>query len=229
VHEWGELPRALRGTVLADARTSLRDRRSRLTTRRAGEVQATVFHDCVTPPPRILILGAGEDAAPVARLARELGWPVTVADHRAGRAVEFAEAPVVTVSTPAEIAAVIGAGDYAAAIVMSHKLAQDRLYLSALARSAIPYVGLLGPAARRRSLLDGLGAAARDFETRCFGPAGLDIGAETPEEIALSIVAGIQSFLRGCPGGAFARGSGRAPAIPVGRVSTRQAAVSSQG
>lgn len=195
------LPAGLRSIILDDARASLNERRSQLLRRHANSIAATVFYDCVLPPPHVLVLGAGVDAVPLVRLCKELGWQITVADHRPAEAHQFQEVDVVVTATPGSIDELTAASDYAAAIVMSHNLAQDRLYTAALARSAIPYIGLLGPAARRQALLDGLGGAARRLEGRSFGPVGLDIGAESPEEIALSIVAGLQAFLSGCPGG----------------------------
>jgi xanthine dehydrogenase accessory factor len=81
--------------------------------------------------------------------------------------------------------------------VMSHHLATDRAYLQALAGSSIPYVGLLGPAARRERLLGDLGNAAAALRPRLRAPVGLDLGASSPEAIALSIVAEIQAALPG--------------------------------
>ena len=86
---------------------------------------------------------------------------------------------------------------------MSHHLTSDECYLSALADSAIPYVGLLGPAPRRARLLSELGAKAEQLKSRLYGPIGLDIGAKTPETIALAIVSEIQAVLAGRTGGPF--------------------------
>ena len=83
---------------------------------------------------------------------------------------------------------------FSAAIVMSHHLATDRSYLAALAGSDIPYIGLLGPAGRRDRLLRDLGNIAGLLAGRLHGPAGLNIGADSPESIALSIVAQVHSM-----------------------------------
>jgi xanthine dehydrogenase accessory factor len=80
---------------------------------------------------------------------------------------------------------------------MSHHLLTDAAYLRALVRSNIPYVGLLGPVVRRERLLTELGAEAAVLRSRLRGPVGLDLGAMTPEAIALSIVAEIQAALAG--------------------------------
>jgi xanthine/CO dehydrogenase XdhC/CoxF family maturation factor len=156
-------------------------------------------------PPRLLLLGAGADALPVAALISFLGWSLTVVDHRPhyARSERFPGADAVLSGGPAIVAETVAQARAAniafnGAIVMSHHLPSDLAYLRALAQSAIPYVGLLGPASRRDRLLRDLtGAEAASLEPRLRGPVGLDIGAETPEAIALSIVAEIQAMLAG--------------------------------
>lgn len=80
---------------------------------------------------------------------------------------------------------------------MSHHLATDLAYLRVLSRSAVPYVGLLGPPVRRDRLLADLGEEAADLRSRLRAPIGLDLGAATPESIALAIVAEIQASFSG--------------------------------
>lgn len=170
----------------------------------AGDGRALVLFARVLPPPRLLVLGAGLDAVPVVDLAARLGWRVTVRDHRPAYLAkgDFARADA-AVCAPAEtLAADESLDDYSAAVVMSHHLATDRQYLRALSESSISYVGLLGPRRRRRQLLSDLGEAGARLAPRVHGPAGLDIGAEGAESIALSIVAEIQAELAGkAPGG----------------------------
>jgi xanthine/CO dehydrogenase XdhC/CoxF family maturation factor len=85
-------------------------------------------------------------------------------------------------------------------MVMSHHLASDLAYLRVLSAAHGPgYVGLLGPSARRRRLVDELGAAAEGLTPRLRGPVGLDIGAATPEAIALAIVSQVHAWLAGPP------------------------------
>jgi xanthine dehydrogenase accessory factor len=162
------------------------------------------------PPTRLLLLGAGPDAQPVAELAAFLGWNVTVIDHRSqyAQAERFPRAAAVLDGGPRALALLLEEAGSApgiesrpaslsAAIVMSHHLATDRAYLQALAGSSIPYLGLLGPAARRERLLGDLGAAAAALRPRLRAPVGLDLGAGSPETIALSIIAEIQAELAG--------------------------------
>jgi len=95
------------------------------------------------------------------------------------------------------LASNVDLAEFSAAVVMSHHLPSDGHYLRALAVSAIPYIGLLGPRARRAKLLSDLGSSALDLPRRLHGPVGLDIGAVTPEGIALAIAAEIHAAVAG--------------------------------
>ena len=86
---------------------------------------------------------------------------------------------------------------------MSHHLDSDLHYLRALASSTVPYIGLLGPAARREHLLGNLGADAAKMQVRLRAPVGLDIGGRTPESIALSIIGEVHAVLAGRSGRPF--------------------------
>ena len=145
----------------------------------------------VAPLPRVLIAGAGADVEPLVRFCAELGWRCTVVDHRPayidGNDFSLAER---TECIPAdELASTVDLSIFDMAVVMSHHLVSDRAYLSQLAPTAIPYIGLLGPPGRRKRLLDELGEDAASLVDRLSGPAGLDIGGRGPASIALSIVA----------------------------------------
>ena len=153
----------------------------------------------IAPPPRILVLGAGMDAEPLVRLAAELGWRCTVADHRTSYVErgDFAGAESVLCLPAEDLSKSVDLSRFAAAIVMSHHLASDRAYLRQLAETGIAYVGLLGPAGRRDRLLKELGQTGTSLVDRLHGPAGLDIGGRGPAVIALSIVAEVQQLLDG--------------------------------
>ena len=157
---------------------------------------AILLYSLLQPPPRILVLGAGLDAEPVVRFAQELGWRVAVQDHRPAyiESGSFAGADMHCLPV-SSIASALELDRYAAAIVMSHHLASDRQYLSQLASSQVPYIGLLGPIDRRRRLIDELGEESSSLEGRLHGPAGIDIGGRGPASIALSIVAGMHQHL----------------------------------
>jgi len=158
-------------------------------------------------PLRLLVLGAGPDAAPLVEIAALMSWNVVVLDHRPAYAAaeRFPRARRVALRPAAEAPAELAASRYDAAVVMSHHLLSDQLYLAALADSNIPYIGLLGPAPRRVRLMSELGPKADKLGSRLFGPVGLDIGARTPETIALAIVGEIQAMHAGRSGRSFSR------------------------
>ena len=148
-------------------------------------------------PPRILLLGAGPDAAPIVDFAARLDWKVTLLDHRPAYAnpAHFPAAERVVLAVPEQAAAVLQLEHFCAAVVMSHHLPSDLAYLRVLARSSLPYVGLLGPAVRRERLLAQLGRDADALQTRLYAPVGLTLGGRTPESIALAIVAQLHAFM----------------------------------
>ena len=165
----------------------------------------SVFTAIIAPPPRILLLGGGPDARPVAELCAFLGWRVTVADHRASYLIPGRFPPLTKLVEvrAAELETRVPLADHAAAVVMSHHLESDLHYLRALSRSALPYVGLLGPAGRREKLLADLGADAAALLPRLRAPVGLDIGGRAPESIALSIVGEVHAAMAGRAGRPF--------------------------
>ncbi len=164
-----------------------------------GLASVDVLYTDLRPLPRLLVLGAGQDAVPVVSLADTLGWRVTLVDHRPAYLDRpgFAAAETRVCAPADELADRVPLPTFAAAIVMSHHLATDRRHLVTLAGSPVPYIGLLGPPGRRDRLLRELGAAADGLVARLQGPAGLDIGADSPESIALSILAQIHAQSHG--------------------------------
>lgn len=151
------------------------------------------------PPPHLLICGAAPDAEPVVGAARALGWRVSVVDHRPAYlvAARFAGAELHVVN-PKSLRTAIDLARCHAAVVMSHHLPSDEAYLRELAQAAVPaYVGLLGPKARRSRLAQELGPLIESLSGRIRGPVGLDIGAMTPEGIALAIIGQIHAWLAG--------------------------------
>jgi xanthine/CO dehydrogenase XdhC/CoxF family maturation factor len=165
----------------------------------AGAIEA--FVEFLAPPTALVVCGAGRDAAPLIRMAEFLGWSASVADrrHKFQDAAAFGDADLIVCDSdllPDRIAV----DEYTAVLVMTHDYAHDLALLRQLMPSRAGYIGLLG--SRRRA--DRLCADLRDEGTpitpqdwkRLHAPAGLDIGSETPEEIALSIVSEIQTVLR---------------------------------
>ncbi len=156
-----------------------------------------VFALPLSLPPKLLLLGAGPDAAPVVDLAARQSWKVTVVDHRPAyaQADHFPSAECVILSRPEDLMSAADLSRFSAAVVMSHHLPSDLAYLRSLSATAIPYVGLLGPAVRRERLLSDLGVQAETLRRRLHAPVGLALGGRTPESIALAIVAEIHAFV----------------------------------
>jgi len=166
-----------------------------------AEAQA-VFVERLRAPQRLIVVGAGDDARPVVRMAALLGWSVTVVDGRAQlvRADRFAEADGVVAMSAAESAALrIGEDD--AVVVMTHSYEQDRAWLAALLPVAPRYLGLLG-ARHRSSLLVAeaarmCGLSVAECCERIYAPVGLDLGGDGPEAIALAVIAEVQACSTG--------------------------------
>jgi xanthine dehydrogenase accessory factor len=157
------------------------------------------FVQFLAPPPHLLVCGAGPDAQPLVANARALGWRVSVVDHRPGYAIpaHFPGA-CVKLAEAGSLRSTVDLESCHAAVVMSHHLLSDAAYLRALADSGKPsYVGLLGPGVRRNRLAKELGATMEKLKSRLRGPVGIDLGAVTPEGIALAIVSQIHAWLAG--------------------------------
>jgi xanthine dehydrogenase accessory factor len=150
-------------------------------TTRLGDRELLV--EAIRPPRAIAVFGGGADVEPVLRIGEQLGWE-TVRFAASERAFDR--------------------GAFDAAIVMTHNFLHDVELLELLLPSAIPYLGVLGPKRRGMELAASLSEAARTHIGRLRTPIGLDLGGDTPEEIALSIVAEIQSVLHGRDGRALA-------------------------
>jgi xanthine dehydrogenase accessory factor len=155
-----------------------------------------VLLQCLAPPPRLLVCGAGPDSPPIVALAVGLGWRVTVLDHRAAYAVpsRFPGAQVL-LGRPEAMGELVDSGGFHAALVMSHHFEADAAYLSILSGFRLDYLGLLGPDQRRERLLQRLGEEGASLASRLTGPVGIRIGAAFPEAIAVSVVAQIHEVL----------------------------------
>ena len=160
------------------------------------------FVEQIRPAFSLLVLGAGPDAVPVCELARTLGWYTQLVDHRAAfirKAVRCGADEVIR-AAPTELAGLIDLDKVQAVVVMSHDVKVDAGYLAELLPGAVPYVGLLGPAYRGEELMDRCDTRMVQHRGRVFSPAGLALGGEGPANIALSIIAQIQSHASAASG-----------------------------
>ena len=166
-----------------------------------------VFIERIDPGIELIIFGAGYDVVPVAKLARELGWQVTVTDDCVAH-LSPKRFPVATCVLFADRTAVIDQltiTGRTAAVLMSHNFNYDRAVLHALLPTDVPYIGMLGPRKRFDKMQIEFGKAGHGFTDahfdRVHSPIGLDLGAETPDEIALSIIAEVKTFFAKRAGG----------------------------
>jgi xanthine/CO dehydrogenase XdhC/CoxF family maturation factor len=178
------------------------------TPRLVEEDGARVLQEPIVPPMRLIVCGAGHDAIPLVRQAAELGWRVTVADVRRtllnlGRfpgASDFCDAD------PEAAAEAMEPDRRTAMVLMSHNYLRDIAYLRSFLGTALAYLGVLGPRGRTEQMLGELGQP--EAMAGLHAPAGLDIGAEGPEEVARAIVAEILAVTRGRAGGSLRNRTG---------------------
>jgi len=179
----------------------------------AGEVE--VLFEVVRPPVRLLLFGAGHDVTPVVRLAKEMAWPVTIVGRKPAEvlAERFPDADQhLFLMHPDQVLDYVVPDVRCAAVLMNHQFLRDKALAGALLRSPIPYIGTLGPRDRAERIISELREEQPDLTeadfARLHGPIGLDIGTETPEEIALSTIAEIQAVHHGRQGGMLRHRSG---------------------
>lgn len=172
---------------------------------------AGVLIETVAPPLPLTIFGAGDDAIPLAQMAKLLGWHVTVIDARPAYATaeRFPTADAVHCVRPEslpESQQVVFPAE-SMIMIMTHNFTHDLELLRMLGPLKVRYIGILGPKSRTQHLLDDLADDGVTFTeenlSRIHGPAGLDIGAETPEEIAVSIIGEMQAVLSQRQGGSL--------------------------
>jgi xanthine dehydrogenase accessory factor len=187
----------IRQQLVRDVCVALANGQSSVRSYASGAVEVLV--EALVPPPRLFVFGTGHDAVPVAQLARSLGWDVSVCTPKPRLATRerFPHADEVLVGSAAELAERIKLCDRAVAVVMNHNYEVDREHLGVLVTTPVRYIGMLGPRARTERMLGELCLSLDD--ARIHAPIGLPLGAETPQEIALAIVAEIQAVLTDAP------------------------------
>jgi xanthine dehydrogenase accessory factor len=160
----------------------------------SGLFTVQVFVECVTPATRLLVFGGGEDARPLVQLAAQLGWRVTVTDDCAAKVlpIRFPEADNVQQLTRETAVSSLKPDRFTAAVLMSHNYGYDKAILLEMISTNVSYIGLLGPRKRFDRMNAELGGVLDGIET-IHAPIGLDIGAQTPLEIAIAVIAEIQA------------------------------------
>ena len=168
---------------------------------RIGQSRQHFFVAYYQPPISLIIVGAGNDALPLAVMSYMIGWTVAVVDGRSSHATlqRFSQADTLLVGKPRDVIGQLILEERTAVVLMTHNYNYDLEMLEMLADKPVSYIGLLGPASKRNRMLmeleqKGIDLLETSFQ-KIYGPTGLDLGAETAEEIAVSIVSEIMSVM----------------------------------
>lgn len=191
----------IKDMLLADANDVLVNGNSVTKTYIYGD-KFTCFIELLQPTVSLVIFGAGNDAIPLVQLAAVLGWHIYMVDGRSNYAIpeRFPLATKIIIAKPENALSQIDIDERTVIILMTHNYNYDLAVLKQLLPLQIPYVGALGPKKRLHRMLDELrdeGMEITDeYLASIYGPAGLDIGSENADEIALSIIAEMQAVLK---------------------------------
>jgi xanthine dehydrogenase accessory factor len=191
---------ALQNTLLVDAMTVLQTGTS-VTKMYPAENPLTAFIEMINPAVSLVIFGAGNDVIPLVEMADILGWETTVVDGRPSYATiqRFPVANRILVAKPDAAIPQVAFDKRTVVLLMTHNYKYDIAVLRALLPLQLVYVGILGPKKKLVRMIDELkeqGIQVTDENmAKVYGPIGLDLGSETPQEIALSIIAEIKAVL----------------------------------
>jgi len=170
------------------------------------EQENEVLADYINPPVSLVIVGAGNDIQPLVKMTSLLGWEITIGEGRATHATKkrFPEAKNVFVVKPEQLLENISIDAQTYFVLITHNYKYDLAVLKLLVQTNCNYIGILGPKTKLNRMLDDLNSEGIELTeeklTTIYGPIGLDLGAETAEEIALSIVAEIKAVMSGKQG-----------------------------
>ncbi|WP_353929731.1 XdhC family protein [Okeanomitos corallinicola TIOX110] len=198
---------SLQQALIKDSKAALENQHSSFHKYQLPLGEVNVFIEFIQPPPNLMIFGAGRDAVPVMNFAKALGWKVTIFDCRALEVTQerFISADKVILTRREILHQQVSVNENSIAVVMTHNYFDDLAVLKLLIPSHIKYLGCLGSKKRTARLLTDLQSDVGELTSKqlekFYAPVGLDIGADTPETIALSIVAEIQAVLKNRDGG----------------------------
>ena len=161
-----------------------------------------VFIEAIKLPPSLIIFGAGRDVLPLVTLAKVLGWQVTVVDCRAQESTyqRFALADKIILTRREIISQQISVNEDTVVVIMTHNYFDDRDIIKFLLPTSIPYLGVMGAKKRTAKILEELNPTPTQL-AKLYSPIGLDIGADTPAEIASAIITEIQAVVANRHGG----------------------------
>lgn len=193
------LPENLKANIRQNAIDALSHRSSVVKSYAIAGQRIEALLEFISPAISLIIAGAGNDAQPLAQMAYALGWEVTVADGRPAHATasRFPDANRIMVAKPRPLMEQLNIDAQTAFVLMTHNYNYDCELLSYLLETDANYIGTLGPKKKLIRMLEEIGKLNPENENRVHGPIGLDIGAETAEEIAIAILAEIKSVFTG--------------------------------
>lgn len=189
----------LRSAIISEAETAL----TKCNSVTYSYENYTAFIEVLKPPVQLIIAGGGNDVIPLVQMAQIIGWPVTVADGRSNYATaeRFPAAGCTLMARPDALIQQIHPDKETAILLMTHNYIYDLAMLRHLLPLHTGYIGVLGPKKKLQRMLDELTTEGlnitEDMLQHVYGPTGLDIGAETAEEIAVSIIAEIKAVFAG--------------------------------
>jgi len=203
----GDIPVAgIKQAVMEDVKKVMQAKTSLFINYLAESSSYTAFIEYLQPPITLVVVGAGNDAIPMVSIADVVGWEVRVVDGRNTHAKpeRFVNACQVLVSKPENVLEQIPIDDQTVFVLMTHNYNYDLAMLKALLQQNVKYIGVLGPKKKLERMLGELNDGGMNLTEKqmnsIYGPVGLEIGAETAEEIALSIIAEIKSVFAGKKG-----------------------------
>lgn len=201
----GYLDKSLSEDIIEDCLISLENNLSVFKTYSMNSIVVDAFIEFIPPPIALIIAGAGNDVLPLVDFAHILGWQIIIADGRPTHAnsVRFPSVDKILVSKPEHLFNQINIDQQTAFVLMTHNYNYDLAMLNQLLTLNVAYIGILGPKKKLHRMYDELEIAKDLNLDHVHGPVGLDIGAETSAEIAISIVAEIKSVFAKSPGTAL--------------------------
>jgi xanthine dehydrogenase accessory factor len=197
----------LAGVVKTDLAALFESGKSEAKTYSVEDCSAEIFIELIQPSVSLIIFGGGFDARPVSQLAKSLGWEVMVTDECVAHIapIFFPDADKLSLCQRQYIDRDFTITPYTACVLMSHNYEYDRDVLKKLIKTDTPYIGILGPRKRFDKMTAEFSAEnitlTSEDVNRIHSPIGLDIGAETPDEIAVSIIAEVQGKFANRSGG----------------------------
>lgn len=204
----GEIkPSFLQDALIAEAGQVLTHQLSSAKKYISGLNSITAFVEYIQPPVSLIIIGGGNDVMPLVQMANILGWQTTVVDGRANYATKarFPSATNVVLAKPGQVLDQVPIDEQTVFALMTHNYNYDMAMLKQLLNTNVIYTGVLGPRKKMERMMSELQAEGihltKDQLSRIYSPVGLNIGAETAEEIALSILAEILAVLSRREGG----------------------------